>query len=427
MPAHVKPKQKPKSTSLARMLAHITFGFGITTGATLFAPSAFGQACDKCSGMSAPSCGCELSSSKHSAPKHSAPKHSGPKPCSCVRKPSVGELILDHFDRVGDQIEARGKQREKGATSVYDSPQGPRYGCESVQGTTCGCKAPKSPSCGCEVCSPTDHFPRTNHVQSVPAQLPPIQSASLSPNVGPTAPAAKGVLVDKQNNVSAHPIAKQPLVGKQDLNTSDHAVEHSEPKVQRVPFENRTLPANPINRNADIETGNNTTTPSITNVLKPVPLDTPPAWTPNAIPPKATTTDPIDSELPDVFVDPFKDDVSSKGKNKSLIQLTSDRQISTNTLRSGLSNYSDADPQDSLTIERPAKLTPKQKRSTSQESASVSLQFEASESTSNAEAKVVSSSYLHSTPAPVVVRKASTLDKPTGAPTVSKVRVPTKR
>ena len=410
MPTHVKPQQKPKSASFARMLAHLTFGFGITTGATLLAPSAFGQACDKCAGMTAPSCGCELPSCKHS----------GPKPCTCVRKPSVGELILGHFDRVGDQIEARAKKRGKGATSGCESPQGPSCGCESVQGPTCGCEAPKSPSCGCEVCS------RSDSVQSMPAQLPPIQSALLRPNVGPTAPAAKGVLVDKQSMVSPPPSGKQPVARKQNLDTSVNSAEPSDPKVQRVPFENRT-PPNSTNRIPAIENGPNTTNLSIPNVLKPVPSDIPPAWTPNALPPKAKTTSPIDSKLPDVLVDPFKDDLSSKDKNKSLIQLTSDRQIATNSLRSGPTDHSNADQEVSLTIERPARLTPNQKLSTSQESASGSLQFEASESASNTGATVVSSSFLHAIPAPVVVRKVSTPDSLNGAPTVSKVRVPVKR
>ena len=411
MPAHVNPQQKPKSASFARMLAHITFGFGITTGATLLVPSAFGQACDKCSGMSAPSCGCELPTCKHSVPKS----------CTCVRKPSVGELILGHFDRVGDQIEARSKKRVKGATSSCESPQGPSCGCESAQGPTCGCEAPKSPSCGCEVCS------RTDKIQSVPALLPPIQSALLRPNVQPTAPAAKGVLVDKQIDVSLPPPGKQPVARQQNLDTSINSAEISDPKVQRVPFEHRTPPSNSTNRIPAIETGPNTTTPSIPNVLKPVPSDIPPAWTPNALPPKAKTTAPIDSKLPDVLVDPFKDDLSSKSKNKSLIQLTSDRQITTNSLRFGPADPSDADRETSLTIERPAKLTPKQKLSTSHESDSGSLQFEASESASNTGATVVSSSYLHAVPAPVVVRKASTPVHSDGAPTVSKVRVPIKR
>jgi hypothetical protein len=413
MPTHVKPEQKPKIASFARMLAHITFGFGITTGATLLAPSAFGQACDKCSGMSAPSCGCELPSCKHS----------GPKPCNCVRKPSVGELILGHFDRVGDQIEARAKKRGKGAKSCCESLQGPSCGCESAQGPTCGCEAPKSPSCGCEICS------RTDNVQSIPVKLPPIQSALLHPNAGHTAPAAKGVLVDKESNVSPPPIGKQPIAKKQGLDTSVNSGEPSDPKVQRVPFEHRTPPSNSTNRIPAVETGPNTTPPSIPNVLKTIPTDIPPAWTPNALPPKAKSTTPTDSKLPDVLVDPFKDDLSSKGQNKSLIQLTSDRQIATNSLRSESTGHSEADQQVSLPIERPARLTPKQKQSqsTSQDSDTASLQFEASESASNAGATVVSSSYSHAVPAPVVVRKASAPINSDGAPSVSKVRVPTKR
>ncbi len=411
MPAHVHPKQKPRRATFVRMLAHITFGFGVSTGATLIAPSAFGQSCDKCAGLSAPSCGCELPSCKQA----------GPKPCICVRKPSVGELILGHLDRVGDQIEARAKKSGKGATCGCESTKGPNRGCESAQGPTCGCETPQSPSCGCEICS------RTDVVLSVPLQLPPIQSALLRPNVGPTVPNAKGVLVDKQRNTTPPPPGRQPVAKKQDLDTSVNSVELSNPKVQRVPFEQRNSPPNSTNRIPAVEAGPNTTTPSIPNVLKPIPSDIPPAWTPNALPPKAKTTVPTDSKLPDVLVDPFKDDLSSRGKNKSLIQLTSDRQITTNSLRSSQSDHSDADQAESLNIDRPARLTPKQKLSTSQDTTTGSLQFEASEASANEGSKVVSSSYLHAIPVPVVVRKDSVQDKLNGAPSVPKMRVPAKR
>lgn len=411
MLALANPKQKPKRASFARMLAHLTFGLGISSGATLLAPSAFGQACDKCAGMSAPSCGCELPSCKQS----------GPKPCNCVRKPSVGELILGHLDRVGDRIEARAKKSGKGATCGCESPEGPSCGCEGVQGPTCGCEAPQSPSCGCEVCS------RTDFVSSVPSQLPPIQSALLRPSTRPPVPAAKGALVDKSNNSSLPLPSKMPVAKKQDLSTSVNSLEGSDPKVQRVPFEHGKSSSNSINRIPAVESGPSTATPSIPNVLKPIPSDIPPARTPNALPPKAKNPAPIDSKIPDVLVDPFKDDVSTKGKNKSMIQLTSDRQITNNTLRSRPTDHAIEDQEESIIIDRPARLTPKQKLPSLQESASGSLQFEASESASNEGSKVVSSSYLHAVPVPVVVRKEPTQDKSSGAPNVSKTRVPTKR
>ena len=401
---------KLKRASFARMLAHLTFGLGISSGATLLAPSAFGQACDKCAGISAKSCGCELPSAKQSVPK----------PCTCVRKPSVGELILGHLDRVGDRIEARSKKSGKGATCGCEAPDAPSCGCEAVQGPTCGCEAPQSPSCGCEICS------RTDYVSSVPSQLPPIQSALLRPNTRPPAPPANGVLVDKPNNAT-NLTGKMPVAKKQELSKSDKSLDSSDPKVQRVPFEHGKTNSNPINRIPAVETGPSAFPPSIPNVLKPIPSDIPPAWTPNALPPKAKNTAPTESKLPDVLVDPFKDDVSTKGKNKSMIQLTSDRQITTNTLRSKPTDHLMEDQEEAIIIDRPARLTPKQKLPSLQESSSESLQFEASESTSNQGSKVVSSSYLHAIPVPVVVRKDLTQDKSNGAPNVSKMRVPTKQ
>jgi len=410
MPTFANPKQMPKRVSLARMLAHLTFGFGTSIGATLLAPVAFGQSCDKCAGLSSPSCGCELPNGRQS----------GPKPCACVRKPSVGELILSHFDRVGDQIEAKAKRSGKGATCGCESPQGPSCGTESFQAPSCGCETPQRPSCGCEVCSPTGYS------QFARVQLPPIQSALLRPNAGPSFQAGNGALADKPSNMSQPLTGKQPVAKKLDLNTAVNSADPSEPNVQRVPFENRKSPAISTNRIPVVETGPSAA-PSIPNVLKPIPSEVPPAWTPKTLPPKAKHTAPIETKQPDVLVDPFKDDVSSRNKKKSMIQLTSDRQIAPNSLRLEPSEPFTAEQEESLTIDRPARLTPKQKLKPTNETSPANLQLEASGSTSNDRPQVVSSSYLHATPVPVVVRKESYQDKTTEMPNVSKIRVPAKR
>ena len=125
MPAPSNLFKKPTRASYARMLAHITIGLGISTGAALVADPAHGQSCDRCAGLKSPTCGCEFEN-------RPGPKHAN---CKCVPKPSLGEQLLSHFDKVGDRIEAKAKNRCNG---LCDQATRSRYDlCP-----TCGCESP---------------------------------------------------------------------------------------------------------------------------------------------------------------------------------------------------------------------------------------------------------------------------------------------
>ncbi len=368
------------------------------TGAAILAGSTFGQSCDRCAGVNAPGCGCE-------AP---IAKIGGSKPCSCActPKPSLGEKILSHFERVGDRVEAKAARPSNGRCD-----QDPRS--RSSAGPTCGCESPQEPSCGCESCSAPPSFTRSPFQQS---RLPPI----ARPSNGDSSRLATGAIDDMQlrsspstqgsptKGAQAKPAPRNPLV------TTPATQIPLEPLVQRVPFEQKRLTPDTNRIPADEV---KPSVQSIPNAIKSVPSDPPPAWNANTgLPPAASPTPPA-AKTPDVLVDPFKDDVSFRGTRDKMegILLTSDRQITENALR--------ATPGD---LDSPSRLTPAQ-RDIPKKTEVSGLLFEATGSDSVQGSQVIPSNYLQSVPVKTDLRKGTPKKTADEMPHVRRMHVPTRR
>ena len=354
------------------MLAHITIGLGISTGAAFVASPAYGQACDRCVGLKSPTCGCE--SETGPGPKQSY--------CKCVPKPSLGEQLLSHFDKVGDRIEARAKTPCNGQC---DQVARGRYNlCP-----TCGCESPQGPSCGCEF----------NTIQpsrvAAPFQYSHSKTVTARPFPGDPSRSAIGSIGDKQINKPVH---------------NDQLVNTPVP-----PAPNSTIPLIPIER---IPVEQRRSTPVLTDLSDP-----PPAWAPDPMPLKETNPmTPTESKLPDVLVDPFKDDVSFRGTRQRMegILLTSDRQVSTKDLR--------LIPSDRVTEEESIPIKPKKpSRLSPVKPIGPNLQFEATESASSNGSQIVPSNFVEESMGRVIVRKEMPKRYSDEMPQVPRMRVPTKR
>lgn len=399
MLAPTNTNRKPKRASFARVLAHLTIGLGISTGAGLFAVPGYSQSCDRCAGLSSPSCGCELARSSRPGPK--------PCSCNCVTKPSLGEMLLSRLDKMGDRIEAKSKQHREGQCDHA------AMSC-SDRSPTCGCESPQDPSCGCE----------SNQMlsNSMPFQNATPRANSAPPLPGDPSRFAVGSIGDKRQNSPSAPQTSIPTKRKTDPNSFGNLSEDTIPVstdplpiVKRTPFEQRNATHNRIPAVETIPEPQ-----AIPNSLKAIPSDPPPIWLPN---PQRKSPAESNQKLPDVLVDPFKDDARIRGTRQKMegVLLTSDRQHSTNAVRLAPPNPSEEDvgglPADNGT---PARLTPNQRNSES-------LQFEAADSSSSEGSQVVPSSYIVAVPVKVALRKEPSKAYPNDMPQVSKIKVPQKR
>ncbi len=353
MPAPANLSKKPTRASFARMLAHITIGLGISTGAAIVAGPAHSQSCDRCASLKSPTCDCEYENRTEQKQWY----------CRCVPKPSLGEQLLSHFDKVGDRIEAKAK---KPCNGQCDQAARRHYNLFP----TCGCESPQGPSCGCE------YSPSQNAI---------VRPFSSDPNRF-----AIGSIGDKHINTPLHidPIAKTPVATA------------PEPTLKSIPFEQKKA------------------TPELTNLSDP-----PPAWVPDSKPLKDTEPiTPAESTLPDVLVDPFKDDASFRGTRQKMegILLTSNPQPSTQDLGFGPSNRVVGEESSPIKPEKPSRLTPSK-------ISGANLQFEATESASSNGSQVVPSNFFEESKGRFIVRKEMPKRYSDEMPLVPRMRVPTKR
>ncbi len=397
MPALANPTQKPTRASFARMLAQLTIGLGLSTVASLFADSAFSQQCDRCANMASPSCGCESENGNRLAPS----------PCTkCVPKPSLGEMLLNHLDRVGDRIEAKAKKPERI----------PSCSCESARSPSCGSEMPQSPNCGCESIS------AQQPIGNISTQFSPSRTAPPRPFPIDPSQFSNGSIGNNHLNSSTPPIVTISPTQK----SPSQITPAPEPMVQKTPFEQRK-PAIEHNRIPAAETP--PTNRYHPNSVKQAPLDvpdTPPSWAPKSSRPDKVNPKPPESNLPDVLVDPFKDDASFQGTRRRMegILLSNDRQVSTKSLQIAPIDRAESQA-DGLSpinppINRPSRFTPAQL-------SAPSLQFEASESESSETSKVVSSSFVQALPVKVVARKANAKPDSNELPPVTRIKVPNRR
>ena len=350
MPALANPTQKPTRASFARMLAQLTFGLGISAVASMFADSAFSQQCDRCAAMASPSCGCESEKGLRLAPS----------PCTkCVAKPSLGEMLLNHLDRAGDRIESKAKKPKRI----------PSCGCESARSPSCGSETPQCPTCGCESISvqqPTGN----NSTYFSPSRTAPPRPFPIDPSQFSNS--SNGSDWNNHLNSSSPPIVtilptqkmQSPAINAFQM-SPPQITPAPEPMVQKMPFEHRK-PAMEHHRIPAAETlPPNRYHP---NSVKQAPLevlDTPPSWAPKS-------SRPPESKLPDVFVDPFKDDASFRGTRKRMegILLSNDRQVSTKTLQFAPTDHEEPQADGLSPINRSSRFSPA-------ELSTPSLQFEA--------------------------------------------------
>ncbi|HUP81579.1 MAG TPA: hypothetical protein VM260_23715 [Pirellula sp.] len=368
MPAPVNFLHKPTKHSVARMLAQMTIGLGITAGAALVAGPVYSQSCDRCAGLKQPNCGCETENHSRSTTKQCG--------CKCLPKPSLGEQLLSHFDRVGDQIEAKARTFSKcQCDQVANTRHNP--------GPTCGCESSQGPSCGCETCSAQSLW------GTVPSHNSPVQVATPSPlHVDPNR-SVNGAIGDKQLNTT-------PSLNNNNSALKPQLTQPPEPPLDRIPFGQWKL--TPDNKTQS---------------------DPPPAWAPKAKVPQKSSPE---SKLPDVLVDPFKDDASLRGTRQRMegILLTSDRRAQYSGLKLAPPDQGKDAQAIPIQIERPTRLTPKQRNETS-------VQLEAADSAPTESSQVVSSGYEEMAPVKATVRKETSNDELTGMPHVPRIRVPARR
>ena len=392
MSAHFVPFQMRTRASLARLLAQMTVGLGLSTFAAMTGDYAHAQSCDRCGGVTAPSCGCEHAKGVASKTKSCN--------CQCAPKPSLGEKLLSHFDRVGDRIEAK-------ALAARSSKK-------------CQCDQ-KSPTCGCEPTEPSCGF--EYHSNSTPFGEPPIsfsyqQPPLPKPSVGQHAPSASGTLSDRASTSPVDPRTTAQGAGPIVLPKS-----MSENQVQRVPFEQRK----PVPDHSRIPAEPFAAMQATPDTLKLPPAAPPPSLKPRQSTPISKPVPPTEQSLPDVLVDPFKDDASTRRPpHEADVQLSSAQNSPRNSL------YLVPGRKQSINVETssgqpgmPASLTPSQRQAPSQPLPS-GLEFEATETAQSESAQVIRSSYMETVPVKVS-RKSISNAEPDDTPQVSKVKVPLKR
>ncbi len=363
---------KPTRATYARLLAQIIVGLGISAGPAFVAGPVHGQSCDRCAGLKSPKCGCE------------AEKRPGPEQWyrKCVPRLSLGEQLLSHFDKMGDRLEAKAKTASSGQ---YDQAVRSRY--NSSQ--TCGCNATQSPSCGCEF----------NSIQpsnaSSPFRFSPLETGTDRPFPDDPNRFATDSICDKHIIAPGHtdPLSRTPNTPATD------------PTAQNLPVER--VPVEPLK-----------VTPELTDLSDP-----PPAWAPDSKPPQKTNPiTPSESKLPDVLMDPFKDDASFRGTRQKMegILLTSDRQLSTKVLRLAPSDQVAEEESTPIKPQKPSRHSPLKLNGPN-------LQFEATESASSNSSQVVPSNFNEASMGKAIVRKEMKKRPSEEIPLVPRVRVPTKR
>ncbi len=407
----------------------------MTTGAAMFGGAAIAQNCDRCAGLVSPACGCESPTGATVGPKQCN--------CKCIPKPSIGEKLLAHLDKLGDRLESNARSQRATGMCRCDQPSALRTGGDP----SCGCEG-KEPSCGLEFSSAAIAH-GSGHSPFVPSQVPIVQVPMVRPYSNHATPFGQGGPIEGTN--SSPPIPKGMASPSDTVPPSSPSTSipknslpeiiKPEPPVQRVPFEQRK-PAQEQHRIPAVEP----TVPrqSPPNTLKPTPMDPPPALIPKSNPPKANPIPNNDSSMPDVLVDPFKDDASFRGtkQNSQGIVLTTGRRSASAAIKNSpmpltLSKPSIDrfnEPEAAPTFDMPASLTPTQKHSAIP-SRDSGLQFEASAPALGEQPAVISSShvvasnYVEAVPVKVTRKVPTNLEirDASQGPHVPRTKVPQKR
>jgi hypothetical protein len=303
-----------------------------------------------------PSCGCESPLLK---PEQSAPTK-GPV-CYRPRTLSFAEKFLKHLDRVGDQVEWEAARKSSPTCSCGASNPA------STFGPSCGCEsaAPSAgagmPSCGCGPSVPFG-LPNANsrNNASTYAVQPfannsgragqggqPGSSTSAAP-MFPNKPKDSQAIGKISDNGTVGPKIEKPVAAPVPKNQKTDDAKPALVKPQLPTPESKTENA--------VERGTTPTTPSIGLPQTPnsSPVDSLPVLQPtptedNKSLPIETQTPSLppalpqsQDEIPDVLIDPFKDDASWKGNRNRLngVRLTSGEAINPLRPKTGVASES---------------------------------------------------------------------------------------
>lgn len=426
MRAIVHLSQSRKRALFARTLNQLTMGLSFAVGSLTLSSSLMAQQCDRCAGqvasISGPTCGCETPSPAKCKPK-------------CVPKPSFAEKILRRFDKLGDSIEANMKKPSKGTCA--DAKSGPSCGCEPAAAPSCGCE-PAVPSCGCEPVAPSCGC--ENAAPSCGCETSAMQpSTTIGQFQTPTSTKSRQAFPGDPNKHAIGSIGDQHIAlpttpsvqAKQDGSVKSPTAVEPTSKDSLESIAETSLPTAPApfeKRTPEVATQKQLTAsqpeldapppallPKEHKVLAPVPPKRlPPAPLPAAEPPKALQPTPIEQSLPDVLVDPFKDDASVRKTRDQMegILLISSRQSKAQTVHQGSASESTATQQIV-----PSRLPPSQSKASG-------IQFDAEEPVVQDAPTVVPTAYQQAVPVKVSQRKAVSASLKENAPSVSKIPVP---
>jgi hypothetical protein len=407
--------QQIKRAVFARVIASFAIAIGSCTTISIV------NACDKCGSQATnrgPTCGCETSPNiACDAPKASC------KTCG----PSFAEKFLKKLDQAGDRFEASQRQKKAGLCDpcFAHTDQLPRFfhanSTSNNSGPSCGFE----PSCGCEstnvistVPSSTLPYPALVPVHPIPGSLGSVGDQHSSPARVMPMPVPSPFKEAPQSQRMMEPTRDSglPRILEPDSSTMTPPL--------RQPFESR--PSTPSRRLPADEA------PPVPKGLVPSPFksfapeslppdsnpfgatDLLPSRTPAIVP--APNVEPVvpdfEQSLPDVLVDPFKDDVSARnqGAVHSAIQLSSTRRT----------------PQPSLLLRSPAKKNERSsppligapERLTTEQSDGRDAIFAANDG------QVVPSAYYSAVPVKVSARSIPSPATSESLPTVSRIAVP---
>lgn len=388
----IKPYSTKNRAAFSRLLLGLSMSVGFGFATLVQAESLWAQHCE-------PGCGCETNRAK--------PGFSSKPTCSTCKPacgPSFAEKFLKKLDEAGDRFEASRRKVKSGK-------------CEACfQQSEVRNFAPKhrvaTPSCGCESCA----------TETMPTFDPYV-------NTRPSTPAASEVIGDqrlktprqelsKSNNQETAKSSQEPAVVRSPFEpripTSPQAVSQNPPPllkrsdmqkpVSRIPVEDSDLSSKVLGASP----------PSIDNTVQP-PFK---SVEPTKIP-LTTPVVPNLPALPDVLVDPFKDDPSvfHNAPEPESIQLTSARRVKSNGLRLRAPNVTEGKD-----LDAPEILTPSQRKALGAENGKAP----------GAEVKqeinpVVPIAYHETVPVRVTVRSKAPATDDGDQPRVGRIAVPRQR
>ena len=392
MPKALPQTPVKKRADFARILACFAISTGTFLAWNVDSQNLMAQECDRCMAHAAPSCGCEMAG--QFAPSCGCETPSAV--CKPACSPSFAEKFLKKLNEAGDRFEA---SRNKSRSGVCDKCSKSMTQHRHIP------RQKNAPSCGCEVCV-SGGMPQQDYLI--------METRSQS------TPAAVGSLGD------AH--SKSPS----NLPAKPHV--HQEADTTSVPM-TTLVPSTPVENNVSRNPGETYASPtrlpppttlqknlqtSINGPESRIPAREPEPKTnvPNLVP-KSIPSLPSAPSLPDVLVDPFKDDPSvyNDQHESSPVQLTSGKRLKPSGLKLRTPKSDRA-----LEEHKPEPLTPRQR--SFPDSASFKSTKVNHGASSVRVSEVVPIAYFESMPVRVSLKSRANDESDDYAPHVERIAVP---